>query len=358
VTPAPHASHQELLLVTLNVPPAPLQTGVVISCLTPLAEAIEVGAMSVRFHVDADESGGSVSIFECDVPANARMPAPHSHDDFDETVFGLDGCHFVYRRRRAHRPEPRRALFIPRHVIHEFSNGGDGRLPFPRGHQSGSAGLRLLPGCRRRPCPRWPARRRENRRSHAPSWADSRATGLIRQTGPLRARRPEGARKGKGRQRRCRPRRPEPDALRSTAVAERMRALPLRSDDGDDHHPEERGVLEGLQVEVHVHTRYAGEECAGEQQDRRQREDFDDLVRPVLRPDNQDIERACDPIPRIARRGERSVDSCREFDEPFGLIPPTRAGRTRSGSGRRTLPCGARVPAGGGRLDGEHRSIP
>jgi hypothetical protein len=32
-----------------------------------------------------------VSVFECDVPAEARMPATHSHDEFDETVFGLDG---------------------------------------------------------------------------------------------------------------------------------------------------------------------------------------------------------------------------------------------------------------------------
>ena len=55
------------------------------------AEPIQVGALTVRFHVDANESGSSVSVFECDVPANARMPAPHSHDAFDETVFGLDG---------------------------------------------------------------------------------------------------------------------------------------------------------------------------------------------------------------------------------------------------------------------------
>jgi hypothetical protein len=47
------------------------------------AEPIQVGALTVRFHVDADESGGSVSVFQCDVPANARMPAPRSHDDFD-----------------------------------------------------------------------------------------------------------------------------------------------------------------------------------------------------------------------------------------------------------------------------------
>jgi quercetin dioxygenase-like cupin family protein len=52
---------------------------------------IQLGALSVRFHVDVDESDGSVSVFECEVPANARMPAPHSHDDFDETLFGLDG---------------------------------------------------------------------------------------------------------------------------------------------------------------------------------------------------------------------------------------------------------------------------
>ena len=69
------------------------------------AEPIRVGALTVRFHVDIDESGGSVSVFECDVPANARMPAPHSHDDFDETVFGLDGVTTLTVRRRARRPE-------------------------------------------------------------------------------------------------------------------------------------------------------------------------------------------------------------------------------------------------------------
>jgi hypothetical protein len=70
------------------------------------AEPIQVGALTVRFHVDADESGGSVSVFECDAPANARMPAPHSHDEFDETVFRSGRGHYVYRGRDANRPEP------------------------------------------------------------------------------------------------------------------------------------------------------------------------------------------------------------------------------------------------------------
>ena len=89
------------------------------------AEPIQVGALTVRFHVDADESGGSVSVFECDVPVDARMPAPHSHDDFDETVFGLDGVTTFTVGGGRSDLSPGEALFIPRRVIHGFSNGGD-----------------------------------------------------------------------------------------------------------------------------------------------------------------------------------------------------------------------------------------
>jgi quercetin dioxygenase-like cupin family protein len=31
------------------------------------------------------------SVFECFVPAGSRMPAPHGHDAFEETVYGLEG---------------------------------------------------------------------------------------------------------------------------------------------------------------------------------------------------------------------------------------------------------------------------
>jgi quercetin dioxygenase-like cupin family protein len=87
-------------------------------------EPIQVGAMTIRFHVDADESGGSVSVFECDIPANARMPAPHSHDAFDETIFGLDGVTTYTVGGERREVGPGDALFIPRHVIHGFSNEG------------------------------------------------------------------------------------------------------------------------------------------------------------------------------------------------------------------------------------------
>jgi quercetin dioxygenase-like cupin family protein len=94
------------------------------------SEPIQLGALTVRFHVDADESGGSVSVFECDVPAEARMPAPHSHDEFDETVFGLDGVTTFTVGGGRTDLNAGEALFIPRRVIHGFSNTGDADARF------------------------------------------------------------------------------------------------------------------------------------------------------------------------------------------------------------------------------------
>jgi quercetin dioxygenase-like cupin family protein len=54
-------------------------------------ETLRVGAIGVRFLVEAADSNGSVSVFECFVPADSRMPAPHSHDAFEETIYGLEG---------------------------------------------------------------------------------------------------------------------------------------------------------------------------------------------------------------------------------------------------------------------------
>jgi quercetin dioxygenase-like cupin family protein len=54
-------------------------------------DTITVGEFRVRFLVAAANSNGNASVFECDVPANSRMPAPHSHDGFEETIYGLEG---------------------------------------------------------------------------------------------------------------------------------------------------------------------------------------------------------------------------------------------------------------------------
>jgi len=52
---------------------------------------IRVGPLAIRFLVEGEESGGSVAVFEFDVPAGAKVPAGHSHDGYEETVYGLEG---------------------------------------------------------------------------------------------------------------------------------------------------------------------------------------------------------------------------------------------------------------------------
>lgn len=54
-------------------------------------EEIRIGQMAIRFRLQAEESGGSVAVFEFDVPAGARVPAAHSHDGYDKTIYGLEG---------------------------------------------------------------------------------------------------------------------------------------------------------------------------------------------------------------------------------------------------------------------------
>ena len=57
----------------------------------PDNEPIAVGALMVRFLIDAADSNGTAAIFECYVPANETMPASHSHDGFEESIYGLEG---------------------------------------------------------------------------------------------------------------------------------------------------------------------------------------------------------------------------------------------------------------------------
>src|SRR5215471_18078044 len=62
-----------------------------ITMASAMREEIKVGQVAIRFLVDGDASDGSVAIFEFDVPAGAKVPVAHSHDGYEETVYGLDG---------------------------------------------------------------------------------------------------------------------------------------------------------------------------------------------------------------------------------------------------------------------------
>ena len=87
-------------------------------------ETIQVGALSVRFLVEAADSNGSASVFECFVPADGKMPVPHSHDAFEETIYGLGGTTTWTVDGRTLDIHPGGAVCIPRGVVHGFDNSG------------------------------------------------------------------------------------------------------------------------------------------------------------------------------------------------------------------------------------------
>lgn len=88
-------------------------------------ELIQVGALQIRFLVEGAESNGSVAIFEAAIPAEARMPAPHSHDGYEETVYGLEGTSSWTVEGQTTEVHVGEALCIPRGAVHAFGNPGD-----------------------------------------------------------------------------------------------------------------------------------------------------------------------------------------------------------------------------------------
>jgi quercetin dioxygenase-like cupin family protein len=88
------------------------------------AETITVGQLAVRFLVEGADSNGSASVFECFVPANSRMPAPHSHDAFEETIYGLKGVTTWTIDGETTEIGVGEAVCVPRGAVHGFENGG------------------------------------------------------------------------------------------------------------------------------------------------------------------------------------------------------------------------------------------
>jgi quercetin dioxygenase-like cupin family protein len=93
-------------------------------------EVIQVGALSVRFLVEAADSNGSASVFECFVPADSKMPAPHRHDAFEETIYGLEGTTTWTVDGRTLDIRPGEAFCVPRGAVHGFENHGTAAAKF------------------------------------------------------------------------------------------------------------------------------------------------------------------------------------------------------------------------------------
>jgi quercetin dioxygenase-like cupin family protein len=91
--------------------------------VNPADETIALGPITVRFLLTAEQSGGSVAAFEVTVAAAERLQAPaHSHDHYEETIYGLQGVLTWTVDGQAIEVGPGQALCIPRGAIHRFDN--------------------------------------------------------------------------------------------------------------------------------------------------------------------------------------------------------------------------------------------
>jgi quercetin dioxygenase-like cupin family protein len=88
-------------------------------------ELIHVGALGIRFLVDAEDSAGGAAIFEVGVPVGAQPPAPHSHDAYEETIYGLEGVSTWTVDGRSIEIGAGEAFCIPRGAVHAFTNLGE-----------------------------------------------------------------------------------------------------------------------------------------------------------------------------------------------------------------------------------------
>ncbi len=85
-------------------------------------ETIPMGSIQVRFLRSKDQTKGSLDVFEMTVRPDGRMPVPHYHESWDETVYGLTGT-TTWRIDGQDVPVgPSQSAFIPRGTIHGFRN--------------------------------------------------------------------------------------------------------------------------------------------------------------------------------------------------------------------------------------------
>jgi quercetin dioxygenase-like cupin family protein len=93
--------------------------------VNPADETIRLGPLAVRFLVTGENLSGTVAVFEVVVPAGQRLTAPgHSHDHFEETVYGINGVLTWTVDGKLIDVGPGQALCIPRGAVHRFDNNG------------------------------------------------------------------------------------------------------------------------------------------------------------------------------------------------------------------------------------------
>lgn len=90
-----------------------------------MAETISMGGLLLEFLHDKDETRGSADVFRMTVAPNAKVPVPHHHESWDETVYGLEGALTFTIDGRDVVLRPGQSAFIRRGVVHGFRNDSE-----------------------------------------------------------------------------------------------------------------------------------------------------------------------------------------------------------------------------------------
>jgi quercetin dioxygenase-like cupin family protein len=85
-------------------------------------DTIRVGEMSVTFLKTRHETDGVLDLFELIIPPFGRLPFPHIHRKYDETIFGVDGTMTWTLRDQVTEVRRGVTLFIPRGTPHFYAN--------------------------------------------------------------------------------------------------------------------------------------------------------------------------------------------------------------------------------------------
>jgi quercetin dioxygenase-like cupin family protein len=92
-----------------------------------MPEIIDLGSLKLKFlQSKDDDTAGSIDMFEMTLQPNARMPIPHYHDRWDETIYGLTGTTTWRVDGKDIDVTPGETVFIKRGIVHGFTNQTSG----------------------------------------------------------------------------------------------------------------------------------------------------------------------------------------------------------------------------------------